>query len=206
MERIKNIGDTSMKKKQQRSMVKSTRTQQSNSQSKSGSELDSMESRNIAKQTLEINALKAQQDIDNDSINRDDKMIPEINFHPSENESMNSSTSSLTMDQIFPADFEEDLSNTNSLPNNAKKVIIESTSMKAIISKDISIKEKKEQLKKASDHDIRQFIAAKKRELALLLEAQEETDQANPPNSPNPNNEANDEDSTSTKATGNKIE
>ena len=74
------------------------------------------------------------------------------------------------------------------------------------VSKDISIKEKKEQLKKASDHDIRQFIAAKKRELALLLEAQEETDQANPPNSPNPNNEANDEDSTSTKATGNKIE
>ena len=128
---------------------------------KEGSELDTLDLREFAKKEDKLKDSKVREDVDNDSIHQPNKLVQEIQAQANNNDSLNSSISSLTMEQMGFQEFDEEGIFAKSTPMNHKKFMFESTSIKAIGNKDLPLDEKKLKYKRAMNCNICHFIQSK---------------------------------------------
>ena len=179
-----------------------------------GSELDTLDSREVAKKANEIRELRIREDDDMDSIDCPSQIVPEIQFGEMKDEN-DSAASSITMDEQSLEDFEDDIESLNQSKVAPRKPF-ESKSMKKIISKNLPFEDKQKELKKAMDIDIQNFINMRKQEYEQKLakeHSSKQQQQVTTPTTTTPipvpipvQNEVNDTDSAATETTGNTIE
>ena len=158
---------------------------------------------------MEIERMKEREDDDLNSIHRGDEMVPAIFTKDNDHSSGVSSSSSLTMGNTF-TDHKDEESLTGGIPpQNPHIFTFTSNTLKQILKKDLTLKEKEREGKKAIDHDIRNYIALKQREWQMAIKAEQDKNQTIDltKHSQLHSNEQDDSDNSSgTAATGNKIE
>ena len=166
-ERLKSISKSSKKPNQKQ---KQKQTIVLNRQDGcEGSELDTMASRELAKKQAEIDQLREREDDNLNSITRENDIMPVVHIEDKES-CDDSNASSLTMANSF-SEFKDD----ESIPDqNPHEFVITSKKLKKILDKDMTLEEKEIESKKAMDHDIRQYIARKQREVEMALKVEKD--------------------------------